>query len=107
MGTTRSKINDLIKLDYIVKDPQPIQNRLMEEAADIIKRKTVRYEKLLGIKLLPPPQVYAEKLSIYYPTEMYESYTAYEAENVELDQYRSKYVIQHLRKGRTFFFKIG
>ena len=35
---------------------------------------------------------------------MYESYTAYEAEAVEFEQYRSKYVVQHLRKGRTFFF---
>ena len=104
IAASRSRIYDLIKVDYIVKDPQSIQDRLMEEAADIIKRKAARYQKLLGIKLLPPPQVYAEKPSVYYPTEMYESYTAYEAENVEVDQYRSKYVIQHLRKGRTFFF---
>ena len=104
IAASGSRIYDLIKVDYIVKDLDPIQNRLMEEAADIIKRKTVRYEKLLGIKLLPPPQVYAEKPSFYYPTEMYESYTAYEGENVEVEQYRSKYVVQHLRKGRTFFF---
>ena len=104
IAASRSQIYDLIKVDYIVKDPQPIQNRLMEEAAEIIMRKAARYQKLLGIKLLLPPQVYAEKPSIYYPTEMYESYTAFEAENVEVEQYRSKYVVQHQRKGRTFFF---
>ena len=104
IAASGSKIYDLIKVDYIVKEPSPIQNRLMEEAAEIIKRKAARYEKLLGIKLVPPPQVYAEKPSVYYPTEMYESYTAYEGERVEFEQYRSKYVIQNLRKGRTFFF---
>ena len=78
IAASRSRIYDLIKVDYIVKDSQPIQNRLMEEAADIIKRKAVRYEKLLGIKLLPPPQVYAEKPSIYYPTGMVLNLTLYE-----------------------------
>jgi len=76
----------------------------MEEAAGVIKKKAARYEKLLGIKLLGPPQVYAEKPSIYYPSEMYESYTAYESERVDREQYRSKYLVRDLRKSRTFFF---
>jgi hypothetical protein len=91
-------------VDYIVKDHQPIQNRLAEEAAEIIKQKSARHESLLGIKLLPSPQVYAEKPSIYYPAEMYEAYTAYEAERVDRNQYRPKYVVQDLRKSRTFFY---
>ena len=54
--------------------------RLMEEATKVIRQKAAEYEKLLGIKLLPPAQVYAAKPSIYYPTEMYDSYTAQESE---------------------------
>jgi len=104
IAASAAKIYDLVKVDYLVKDHQPIQNRLMEEAAEIIKKKSARHEKLLGIKLLAPPQVYAEKPSIYYPTDMYEAYTAYEAERVDRDQYRSKYLVQDLRKGRTFFY---
>jgi uncharacterized protein YggE len=104
IAASRFKIYDLIKVDYIVKDPQPIQDRLMEEATQVLKRKAARDEKLLGIKLLAPPQVFAEKSSIYYPTQMYDSYTAYEAERVDRDQYRSKYLVQDLRKGQTFFF---
>jgi uncharacterized protein YggE len=98
------KIFDLIKVDYIVKDPEAVQNRLMEEAARILKRKVAEHERLLGIKLLPPPQIYAEKPSMYAPTEMYDSYTAFESESVEREQYRSKYVIQGARKSRTFFY---
>ncbi|HEX8745751.1 MAG TPA: SIMPL domain-containing protein [Pyrinomonadaceae bacterium] len=100
-----SKIFDLIKVDYIVSDPVPIQNRLMEEAARIVKQKVARYERLLGIRLLPPAQIYAEKPSIYFPTELYDSYTAYESENIAPDYSdRQRYTIQRARKSRTFFF---
>ncbi len=68
-----SRIYDLIKVDYIVKDTERIQDRLMEEAARIIQQKAARYETLLGIKLQPPAQVYAERPAVHYPTKMYDS----------------------------------
>jgi uncharacterized protein YggE len=101
---SRSKIFDLIKVDYIVKDTSGIQNRLMEEAARVIKQKEARYEKLLSIRFQSPAQVYAEKPSIYFPTEMYDSYTAYESEEISSDYYRQRYTVQGARKSRTFFF---
>lgn len=104
IAASRSRIFDLIKVDYIVRDTGNIQNRLMEEAARIIKQKAARYEKLLEIRLLPPAQVYAERPSIYFPTEMYDSYTAYESEDISTDYYRQKYTVQGARKSRTFFF---
>jgi hypothetical protein len=91
-------------VDYIVKDPSPIQNRLMEEAANIIKRKAATYDRLFGIALSSPPQVYANKPSVYYPSEMYETYTAYESERVDRALFQQKYAIQDLRKSRTFYF---
>ncbi len=104
IAASRSKIYDLIKVDYIVKDSSPIQNRLMEEAARIVKQKAARYEKLFDIRLQPPAQVYAEKPGIYFPTEMYDSYTAYESEDIGSEYYRDKYTVQRARKSRTFFF---
>jgi hypothetical protein len=59
---------------------------------------------LLGIRLLPPAQVYASKPSIYFPTEMYDSYTAYESEEISDNNDRQKYAVQGARKSRTFFF---
>jgi uncharacterized protein YggE len=100
----QSKIYDLIKVDYIVRDTAAVQNRLMEEASKIVEQKEARYQRLLGIKLKPPAQVYAEKPGIYYPTEMYDSYTAFESEDVDSDYYRQKYTVQRARKSRTFFF---
>ena len=79
-------------------------SRLMDEAARIVKQKIARYEKLLGIKLQPPAQVYAERPAIHYPTRMYDSYTAQEAEQVSAGYDRQKTITQTARKGRTFFY---
>ena len=62
----------------------------MEEASRIIKSKTARYEKLLGVKLQSPAQIYAEKPSVYFPTEMYDSYIAEESEEILSDRERQK-----------------
>ncbi|HEX8473255.1 MAG TPA: hypothetical protein VF666_04425 [Pyrinomonadaceae bacterium] len=105
IAASQSKIFDLVKVDYIVKDISSVESRLTEEAARIIKQKVAKYERLLDIKPLSPPQLYAEKPSIYYPTEMYDSYTAYESEDVSSDYFnRDRYTVQRARKSRTFFF---
>ena len=60
--------------------------------------------RLLGIKLRAVPQVYAERSSAYFPTEMYDSYTAGESEAVSGGPDRSRTTVQSLRKSRTFYF---
>jgi uncharacterized protein YggE len=104
LAAAGAKIFDLIKVDYVVKDVEPVHQRLLEEASRILKQKVTSHQKLLGIKLVLPPQIFSEKPSVYFPTEMYDSYTAYESENVEREQYRSKYVIHGARKSRTFYY---
>lgn len=104
VAASQYQIYDLIKVDYIIKNVSALNNRLVETAARVIKEKTARYQRLLGTRLLPPAQVYAEKPSLYFPSEMYDSYTAYEAEDVNAGYYRQKYIIQGTRKSRTFFF---
>ena len=104
IAASRSNIFDLVKVDYVVRDTAAVQERLMEEAARVVKHKAARYEKLLGVRLLPPAQVYAERPGIHYPTEMYDSYTAYESENVDYAFNRDRYTVQRARKSRTFFF---
>src|SRR5262249_28909442 len=104
LAAARAQVFDLIKVDYVVKDVERVQERLMEEATRIIRAKVPRYEKLLAIKLLPPAQVYAERSAMHYPTQMYDSYTAYEAEEIRSTPERPRYTIQRARKSRTFFF---
>ncbi len=104
LAASRSQIFDLIKVDYIVSNMDAIEDRLMEEASRIIKRKASRYEKLLDIKLQPPAQIYAERSAIHYPTGMYDSYTAFESEHVGIPANRDRLATQIARKSRTFFF---
>lgn len=104
IAASKANIFDLIKVDYIVTDTGGANARLMEEATRVIKQKAVEYEKLLGIRLLPPAQVYAAKPSIYFPTEMYDSYTAHESEDLSDYNDRQRYAIQRARKSRTFYF---
>lgn len=100
----RSQIYDLIKVDYIVKDVNATQDKLMVEASKIIEQKVARYNKLLGIKLVPPAQVFAEIPAVYYPTEMYDSYTAAESEQIDGAPDRQRFTVQRARKGTTFVF---
>jgi len=104
IAASKAKIFDLIKVDYVVRDIESVQSKLMDDASQVIKHKAAAYEKLFGIKLQPPIQVYAEKPSIYFPTEMYDSYAASESEEITSDSDRQKYTIQGARKSRTFFF---
>lgn len=104
LAAARSQVFDLIKVDYVVKDLGRVQEKLMEEAARIVKSKVARHQKLLSIKLQPPAQVFAERFAVHYPTEMYDSYTAHESEQIHGLADRQRYTVQSARKSQTFFF---
>ena len=103
-AASRERIYDLIKVDYVVTDLAPVQERLAEAAAAVVRAKAARHERLLGIRLRAVPQVYAERSSAYFPTEMYDSYIAGESEAVSGGPDRSRTTVQSLRKSRTFYY---
>jgi uncharacterized protein YggE len=100
----KSGVYDLIKVDYLVNDAAAVRNKLLEEAVRIIKEKTGRYDNLLGLKFRSQFQIAQEKYDTIFPTEAYDSYTAFESggvsESVTNDQYR----VKEARKSETFFF---
>jgi len=98
------KIFDLVKVDYIVTDVAKMRARLFAEASAVIKEKAARYGKDLGVSIGQPVQVYAEKYDAYYPTDMYDSYKAYETEDVSADFDQRQYIIQGARKNQTFYY---
>jgi uncharacterized protein YggE len=104
VAASRAKVYDLVKVDYVVTDLAPIQERLDEAAAAVIKAKAARHERLFGIKHNAPPQVYAERTSAYFPTEMYDSYTAGESQAISGGPDRARTTVQSLRKSRTFYY---
>jgi uncharacterized protein YggE len=97
-----SQIFDLVKVDYVVKDIASARRRIMEEAAKVIKAKMDEQEQLLGIKVGQPIQVMPSQMSVYYPVEMYDSYTAQESEDAY--GYRQGMTVQRARKPRTFYY---
>ena len=54
--------------------------------------------------LVPPMQVFAEKFAIYYPSELYDSYTAAESEAISNAVSCQNYTTQPVRKSRTFYY---
>ncbi|HEV7279948.1 MAG TPA: SIMPL domain-containing protein [Pirellulaceae bacterium] len=103
-AAAESQIYDLIEVEYVVKDAAKVQDQLMEEAARVIQKKTKRYEQLLGTKVLPHPQIYAERNSVHFPSELYDSYVAQESEYVEAAFRRDGLNVQGARKSRTFYY---
>jgi uncharacterized protein YggE len=103
-AAARSDIFDLVKVDYHVSDPRAVRGRLAEAAAAVIKRKRAEYEALLGVKLKPPGQVYADRSATHYPSRQYDAYSAFSAENMSAPFDRQKYAVQSMRKSHTFFF---
>ena len=104
VAAARSQVYDLIKVDTVVKDRSRIQDQLTEAASRIIKAKTARYEKLLGIKLQAPAQIYADRSSVHYPSEMYDSYVAHDSEQIASPYDRQRYTTHSARKSRTFYY---
>ena len=104
IAASRAKVYDLVKVDYVVNDLASVHDQLAEEAARVIKSKTARLERLLGTKLRAVPQVIAERSSIYYPADMYNSYTSGETENVSGGMNLAQTTVQNLRKSRTFYY---
>jgi uncharacterized protein YggE len=100
VAASRSSIFDLIKVDYVVNDTTAIREKLFEEASKIIKKKEEMYSKQLGIK--PRSLLVAqEKYNMFFPSEMYNSYSAYETGSV--DSTRDMRVVEK-RKSKTFYY---
>jgi len=100
-AASKAGIFDLIKVDYVVGDMNRVRDRLMEEAARVIKKKQESYTRLLNIKLRPEA-VSQERYNAFFPSDMYASYTAFEAG--KLVDYRSNSNVTQKRKTSTFYF---
>ena len=100
-AASKSSIFDLIKVDYVISDMAGMRDKLLEEAAKIIKKKEEIYGRMLGIKMRPAT-VISEKFNAFFPSEMYSSYVAFESGNVDA-RYRDVQVVEK-RKASTFYY---
>jgi len=102
MAAANHEIYDLVKVDYIVSDLQPVYAQLFDVATKIIEQKKTMYMAVTHSTLSPSSSIYSEKLYSFYPGQLYKGYKAYESSEVygEYDNY----VIKDLRKSTTFYY---
>ncbi|MBI3650289.1 MAG: SIMPL domain-containing protein [Acidobacteria bacterium] len=100
LAASKASIFDLIKVDYLVSDMTAARQQLLAEAAKVIKKKEEDYARLLGLKMRPH-SVVIEKYNAFLPSEMYNTYVAYEANNVEGG---NNMRVVEKRKVSTFYF---
>src|SRR5438128_9754729 len=98
-AATKSSIFDLVKVDYVVSDMTSLRDQLLVEASKVIRKKEAAYARLFGLKMRPS-SVYQEKYNAFSPSEMYNSYAAYESGGV----YRGNLPVVAKRKTSTFYF---
>jgi uncharacterized protein YggE len=103
-AATDSRIFDLIKVDYIVKDFDSVRTVLFDAAAKVLKSKEQKYASALGVS---PSAVglSVEQYNVSYPGESYQRYQAYETGDASVNnpQGLTSRVVQ--RKSSTFFYE--
>ena len=109
-------IYDLVKVDYLVADTAGIKKKLLNEALAIIKEKEAKYASTFGFRFRYHVVVEREKYSTYYPTQMYNTYNAFETGKISRNSiYANNYInvnssqtnqlrVQEARKSATFYY---
>lgn len=93
VAAAADSIFDLVKVDYIVNDPEVMYNKLFRAAAEVINRKKTNYLLLTGAQLQAAAQPYLEQFATFVPADEYQSYEAavtapYFSRDNENDRYK-------------------
>ena len=105
-AAAQEKIYNVVKVDYIVTDPEAVYDQLYKEAKDIIAKKTERYAELNGLKVKDDGlKIVSETFQHDYPPEHYESYKAFEGGSIKtLGGIDRSLIVKELRKNGTFYY---
>jgi uncharacterized protein YggE len=76
VAAAADSIYDLVKVDYIVSDPEAVYASLFKAATEVLGRKRANYVQLTAVQLQPGAQPYAEEFSSFVPADQYASYQA-------------------------------
>ena len=102
-AAAQASIFDLIKVDYIVSDLSKIRGRLFDEAVRIVKQKEANYTRSLDMAIKRGPLV-QETYDTHYPSELYQTYSAYESGAVEANYNSDTRTIRE-RKSSTSYLE--
>ncbi len=97
-------IHDIVKVDYVSKDLETINEQLLSEALKIVQRKKQVFEKNSSVSLSSNYRLASERFKIYYPKNLYKQYDeAYESSLVNTN-YNSNYTKTEMRKEKSFYY---
>ena len=100
VAAATDSIYDLVKVDYIVNDPEAVYANLFKAATEIINRKKISYLSLTAAQLRPAAQPYAEHFVSYVPAGQYHSYEA----TVAVPYYSDNYTYKGLPPLTTYYY---
>lgn len=96
-----AEIYDLVKVEYYSSKLELKKQELQKKAHLVLKEKLKSYQELLTQNLDSAIKHLADGFNIYYPAEMYQSYEAFESQDV----YASKFSkVTNTQKDKTFFY---
>ena len=97
------EIYDLIKVDYIVDDPNKIYTELFQTAMELLNNKKDLYVKTTNIKLKKSPKISSESFYYLTPQKLYQSYTP---KNISTDyeDYSSNRKKKNLQINTTYYY---
>lgn len=97
-------IHDVIKIDYVNKDLEKIQDLLLAEAEKIVEKKKNRYIRNSSIDLSKRYKVATEHLKIYNPKSLYKTYDEAHETSLVRNNYQSSYIRKEERKATTYYY---
>jgi len=98
------EIYDIIKVDYVSKDLESINEEIFAEALKVIQNKKEKFVAHSSINLTDKYRIASESFQVYYPKNLYKQYDeAFETSLVN-KYYNSSYIKKEARKERTFYY---
>ena len=87
VAAATDSIYDLVKVDYVVSDPEAVYASLFKAATEILARKRASYLQLTAAQLRPRAQPYAERFAVFQPAGQYQAYSATVTANFTTNEY--------------------
>lgn len=104
LEASKQKIYDLIKVEYIVNQPEKVYKQLYEEALKVIETKKELYKTLTNKKYITNPRILAIAKDQIPPALSYQKYTAHETNSVTDGDYYNLRKI-NARRVSTYYYE--
>ena len=103
-AASEHEIYDLIKVDYIVDDPDKVYTQLFQTAMELLNNKKELYVKTTRIKLKKTPKISSESFYYLTPPTLYQSYSPRNISTDYDDYGNSRSKKKNLQVSTTYYY---